>query len=271
MKKSLVLIGVMVFMVQCVHAHFPMLIHDAPFAEVNQVVNMMFAVGHPYEQEYADPPKPEKVVAILPSDQSVDITNELKEGTYKVDQLTADVWELNFQPEAPGDFIIALDTEPEFGLNNTVHQEYLKVLVHAEESGEWDKRTGQPLEIVPLTRPYGLEEGYVFTGQLFKGDQPLGGAEIEIEQFLTHVPAVEDLPPEPLITKVVKTDPNGVFSHTLPHPGWWIIAASVENAGEIEIDGQTFTLSGLAGLWVHVEPAFVQEFPANISSWKSNY
>ncbi len=271
MKKRCLVISaiIMAGMVQSVCAHFPMLIHDAPFASVNQIVNLMFAVGHPYEQEYANPAKPEKVTAIFPDGQIVDLTDTLSQGTYTVDELTANIYEFTFKPEEPGDFIIALDSEPEFGLNNTLLQEYLKICVHAEEQGGWDQRTGQPIEIMPLTRPYGIEEGYVFTGQVLKGDEPLAGVEVEIEQFLTHVPALEDLPPEPLITKVVKTDANGVFSQTLPHPGWWIAAASVEDAGEVTKDGGTYTLSGLAGIWIHVEETFIQQFPSGVRNWQS--
>ena len=271
MKKIGLAVSVVMFVVsvQPAFAHFPMLIHDSPFANVNGVVNLMFAVGHPYEQEYADPSMPEKVTALLPTGQTVDLTASLTEGTYTVDELTANVFEFTFTPEQPGDYIIALDSKPEYGLNNTLYQEFLKVCVHAQEQNGWEQRTGQPLEIVPLTRPYGMEEGYVFTGQLLKGDEPLAGVEIEIEQFLVHVPKVEDLPPEPLITKIVKTDPNGVFSHTLPHPGWWIFAASVEDAGEVTKDGSIYTLSGLTGLWIHVEETFVQQFPSGVNAWQN--
>lgn len=269
MKRCLVLSAVLAGVsVPCAFGHFPMLIHDAPFAEVNQVVNLMFAVGHPYEQEYADAPKPEKVVAIEPSGTVTELSESLVEGTHTVDNVTAKVWNLAYKADHSGDTVIALDSEPEFRLNNVLYQEYLKIFVHAEESEGWQHRTGQPLEIVPLTRPYGLEEGFVFTGRLMKGDEPVSGAEIEIEQFLTRVPRVEDLPPEPLITKVVVTDPNGVFSHTLPNPGWWICAAHVENLGEVTRDGQTYTLSPLAGIWIHVEEKFVQKFPTVVGKWQ---
>ncbi len=268
MKRRLTILAVLSFFIPLSYAHFPILIHDAPFATLNETVNLMFAVGHPYEQEYAESGKPEKIVAILPDGKTADLTNELKEGKYSVDDLVADIWEFTYKPTQPGDTIVALDSEPVFGLNNTLEQEYLKICVHAEDQGGWDQRTGQPIEIVPLTRPYGLEEGFVFTGRLMKGDQGLAGVDVEIEQFLTHIPALADLPPEPLITKVVKTDPNGVFSYTLPHTGWWILAAHVEEAGQIQKGGKTYTLSGLAALWVHVEPVFEQKFPSAAKTWK---
>mgnify|MGYP000926174616 CR=1 FL=1 len=270
MKREFACVILMLVMSPAAFSHFPILIHDAPFAEVNQAVKFMFAVGHPYEQEYTDPPKPEKVTAFGPNGQSTDLTASLTAGQYTVDTLTAKVWEFTYKPEAPGDCIVALNTAPEIGLNNMLNQEFLKVCLHVEEQGGWDTRTGQPLEIVPLTRPYGLEEGYVFTGQLLKGNEPLAGVSVEIEQFMTQVPAAEDLPPEPLITKVVKTDPNGVFTYTLPHPGWWIIAAYVENAGEIQKDGRTYTLSGLAALWIHVEKTFEQKFTSRIYIWQKH-
>lgn len=267
MKKVLAGVVLSFAAVQSGFAHFPMLIHDTPFAEVNQPVQFMYAVGHPYEQEYAPAAKPEKVYVVSPDGSQQDITDQLTEGTYQVDDITAEVWNFEYAPADFGDSIVALNSEPLFGLNQVVNQEYLKVILHASGQSGWDQRTGQPIEIVPLTRPYGMEEGFVFTGQLMQGDQPLAGVDIEIEQFLTHVPRPEDLPPEPMITRVVKTDVNGIFSYTLPNPGWWILAASVDNAGVITIDGNEYTLNGLAALWVHVEEKFIQKFPSTVSNW----
>ncbi len=242
-------------------AHFPMLIHDSPFAELNQGIQLRFWVGHPYEQEYTDAPKPEKVVAILPSGLSEDITSKLTEWKYQTGEQSVTAWTIPFDCRQKGDTIIRLDGKPVVGANNSLYQEFLKIFVHVERQDGWRARTGQPLEIVPLTRPYGIEAGSVFTGRLMKGDQGVADAEIEIEQFLPKTPLAEDLPPDPFITKVVVTDPNGVFSCTLPNSGWWICAAYVEEAETMKRNEKEYTLSALAGIWIHVEEKFTQKLP----------
>ncbi len=234
-------------------AHFPMLTCDTIFGESNQPVQIVFAVGHPYEQEYENAMKPERVTAILPNGNTMDLTAQLQEKKipYKGESVIA--WNLEYKPRRRGDTIIALDTKPHIGENNTLYQEYVKLIVHTESERGWRQRTGKPLEIVPLTRPYGIEEGEVFTAQLMKGDAPVADETVYIERFLMQAPDPDDLPPEPLITKSVVTDPNGVFSCTLLKPGWWICAAEVDDLGKIERDGKTMTLEALTGLWIHVE------------------
>ena len=81
-------------------------------------------------------------------------------------------WKIAFQPQQKGDTIIALNSKPEVGANQSLYQEYLKTYVHVERSDGWRTRTEQPLEIVPLARPYGLEAGAIFTGRIMNGEQP---------------------------------------------------------------------------------------------------
>lgn len=254
-------------------AHFPIFIPAAPYEpielQVGGALDMMFVFGHPFEQEYAATEAPERVFAVQPDGTVDDLTGGLTPGTYEVDGTSNAVFNVAFSPSARGDTILAVDSHPEFGFNNTIRQEFIKTIVHVEEQGGWDNLTGQPVEIVPLTRPYGLEKGYVFTGQVLAGGEPAAGATVLIEEFLPAIPSLADLPPEPFITKEVKTDPNGVFSYTLPNAAWWIIAAEIEGAAEVERDGQTYTLNGLGALWVKVEEPVEVVYPSGVLNWSS--
>ncbi len=237
-------------------AHFPIFIHDTPFAELNKTVNLFFGDGHPYEHEYEDAPKPEKVMAIPPFGQPENITDQLKQAKHKAGDKEVTVWKLAYQPKLKGDTIIALNAEKVLGRNNQAYQEFTKLLVHVEREDGWDQRTGQPLEIVPLTRPYGHVSGFVFTGRLMKGEEPVANAVVEIEQYLNRQPDLNNLPPDVMITLTTKTDINGYFSYSLPRPGWWMMASYVENVGEVEKDGETYQINGTAQIWLHVEKPF---------------
>lgn len=272
MKKFLLFsITIMGLFISKADAHFPILLLEPPLRPTDGALNSMmmffFVAGHPYEQEYAATPKPERAWAVLPDGSEADLSASLLPGKYEVDGMSVDVWNLQFTPLQRGDCVIAVNKEPEFGFNNTMYQEFIKMIVHTEEMGGWDQRTNQPIEIVPLTRPYGMEEGFVFTGQLLRNGEPLAGATILIEEFLEHIPAVADLPAEPFITREVKTDPNGVFSHTLPRAAWWVLAAEVEDAGQIVRDGVTYDLNGLTALWIKIDKAVAPNFSASMSKW----
>ncbi len=232
-------------------AHFPIFLHDAPFAQLGESIHLFFADGHPYEREWEDAPQPEKIFALLPSGKREDLTEQMVEKSVEIEDEEIVTWAVDYSPKQKGDTIFALNTQPYFGRGNQAYQEYSKVISHVDIQKGWDQSTNQPLEIVPYTRPYGLEEGFLFTGQLVQEGQPVPNIEIEIEQYLEEPP--QELPPEPLITYVVKTDANGMFSFTLPRPGWWMLAGYVEDIGDIKNDNETYTLNGTAQIWVHVE------------------
>jgi cobalt/nickel transport protein len=234
-------------------AHFPILKLDTPMAKIDQPVLVWFAVGHPYEQDYEDAEKPHKVIVVTPTSKTIEITNTLKKGIFEERKEKPAIWTTQYSPKQKGDFVFALDTKTIFGRRKQAYQDYLKTVLHVDRQNGWRQRSGQPLEIVPLTRPYGLEEGFVFTGQLLKGDEPVSGVEVLLEPFLEKVPDLDNLPAEPFITRSVVTDPNGVFSYTLPTAGWWIVAAYVENIGSVQHQDQTYTLNSQAILSVYID------------------
>jgi cobalt/nickel transport protein len=236
------------------YAHFPMLKHTSPFAAFAKPVTVIFAVGHPFEQEYEDAKKPELVMVIDPIGKRVDVTESLQPERFATRGETKQRWNFEYTPMIKGDTIIRLDSHAEVDLDGgTVYQEYIKTWVHAERQRGWDQRTGQPLEIVPLTRPYGLVEGAVFSGRLMKGDAPVSDTEIYLERFVEQELAAEEYPPEALITFSVKTDKDGYFAYTLNEPGWWVIGGYADGVGNKEISGKVLTLDAFAGIWLHVE------------------
>ena len=52
-------------------------------------------------------------------------------------------------------------------------------------------------------------------------------------------------PRDAFVTQVIKTDPNGVFSYTMPRAGWWGFAALVTGRRENEESGRQAGRSGI--------------------------
>lgn len=237
---------------QIAMAHFPMWITKSPFVKAGEDVTFYFLVGHPYEVVYEDADQPSSVLTINSRGVKEKIT--VSESSVQYDGNAVRTFTVQFQPELKGSYLVTLDTKPSISRNgDTLYQEYIKTVLYVERGSGWEQRSGQPLEIVPLTRPFGLQAGFVFRGRLMNNDKPIANETVYIEHKLTTAPNAENLPPEPLITFEVVTDADGYFLATLPESGWWILASYVDDIGKIEHEGNTYQHNAMAGLWVHVE------------------
>ena len=129
---------------------------------------------------------------------------------------------------------------------------YTKVIVNAYglENG-WETPVGLPVEIMPLSRPYGLWTNNLFSGQVLNNGQPEANALVEIEyrgQGNVKIPAT------PFITQVVRADVNGVFHYAMPKAGWWGFAALVDNGKTLVApDGTNAQVEEGGLVWVHTQ------------------
>jgi cobalt/nickel transport protein len=234
-------------------AHFPMLIHDTPLGATNGPVTVTFAIGHPFELDFEPARRPDQLLWIDASGRQTNVTGQLKATLFRNDTNAAG-WQIVLHPST-GDHVLALDSAPTVNeRQKTLYREFVKVWIHRARQGAWHQRTGQPLEIVPLTRPYGIRPGMVFGGQLLRGNQPVADTEIYAERLNEHPPEAGALPPEPLITFAVRTDSEGRFFFSPPDPGWWVVGAYVDDLGPVLHQDQRFTLEGFAGAWIRIEP-----------------
>ena len=163
-------------------------------------------------------------------------------------------WETNYKITRPADYIFFLSPKPYWEASEDkfiVH--VTKVIVDAlgAEDG-WDKpiaeAAGIPVEIIPLSRPYSLYAGNVFTGQVFRDGIPQLDVAVEVEwwgQGKTKAPT------DAHIRQVVKTDSNGVFFYGIPKPGWWGFSAIMEAPESIKHEGKDKMVELAAVLWVH--------------------
>jgi len=166
-----------------------------------------------------------------------------------VEKYTADI-----RLHGPGVYQIFVEQKPYFEpTEEQFIQQIAKVYVSAFgwEEG-WNRPIGLKVEIVPLTRPFGLWEGNTFVGMVLKDGKPLPNARVEVEYLNTkHV----KYPNELLYTQVVHTDKNGIFVYTVPWSGWWGFSA-ITHSGEIKnpSDGKEYPLELDAVLWIYAYP-----------------
>jgi len=238
---------------QPVHGHFPILIHDADLAAPQGQVTVTFAAGHPFELDLEPVARPERLRWLDRRGRPTDVTAALEQTLFRGDTNGAG-WQFVFSPP-PGDVVLALDSASSTDARQkTVYREYVKLWLHRGRQEGWHQRTGQPLEIVPLTRPYGLRPGMVFTGRLLRGDEPVADTEVYAERLNDRRPNPDSLPPDALVTFAVRTDSDGRFAITLSDPGWWVVGAYAQDLGTVSHEGQSWQLEGFAGAWIRVEP-----------------
>ncbi|MDN2664258.1 DUF4198 domain-containing protein [Psychromonas sp. 14N.309.X.WAT.B.A12] len=135
-----------------------------------------------------------------------------------------------------GDYVFISKPSPYFEAEEGFYiQQITKTIVNVGGlPTDWNKDFGLAAEIVPLTKPYAIYEGGIFTGVVKSRGQAVPFAEIEVE-FVNYVPEMENnrFAKTPLmipaadvfITQTIYADANGTFNYALPKAGQWGFAA----------------------------------------------
>jgi len=269
-KLRIIFIGLTLFLSVMVsaHAHFHTFFPDGSpncYAKRGKEITFKYFWGHPYEYIIFDAPTP-KFYVLKPDGKKDEVKlKEIKMKDKETGKMRA-AYEVKYKPTALGDSYLCLEAPAIFVEEEELFwKDYVKQPIHVMSERGWDKPVGLEIEMVPLTRPYGIEEGFVFKGQaLYKG-KPLPNAHVEIEKYNGFYVKGKNLPIDqfgnedvPMITRAAKTDVNGYVVYTLDEPGWWMISVAHEG-GEMERDGKKYPVELRGGLWVHVEKRFIQK------------
>lgn len=233
-------------------AHFGMVIpsQDVVTNKEKAKVDLVVSFSHPMEGNGMDMARP-KAFGVMDGGKKTDLLATLKPA--KV--LDHAAWTADYTFKRPGVGVFYVIPEPYFEPAEDKFIEHLtKVVVPAfgEEEG-WDEPVGLPAEIIPLSRPFGNYVGNVFTGKVLVDGKPAPGVTVEVEY--DNKDKAYMAPNEYLVTQVVKTDANGVFTYAVPFAGWWGFAALTEAPETIQKDGVAKNVERGAVLWARfLEP-----------------
>ncbi|KLN62444.1 hypothetical protein WH96_02780 [Kiloniella spongiae] len=184
-----------------------------------------------------------------------DLTTALQSAKLKgkLNPANATSYKANHKIKRAGDYSFYLVPKPYWEPEEQamiIH--YTKVVVNAYglENG-WETPVGLPVEIIPLSRPYGLWTNNIFSGQVLNNGQPEPSATIEIEYRGEGKIAV---PATPFITQIVRADKNGIFHYAMPKAGWWGFAALLDNGKMLPApDGTEAQVEEGGLIWVHTQ------------------
>jgi len=233
-------------------AHFQMLIpaDDMVKQGESRKLNMDVMFWHPYEGIGMPMDKPVQF-GVMINGQKSDLSKELK--ATQISDLEGKkfaAYQLDYSLRRPGDHTFYIEPAPYWEpAEEAFIIHYTKVIVNSFGLEEgWDQPVGFKTEIMPLTRPYGLYTNNVFQGQVLVNGKPAPGTDVEVEYFNKD----GKLKPiaDPMITQVVKTDSNGVFTYAMPKEGWWGFAALNEDSKKMKHEGKEYPVEIGAVLWV---------------------
>jgi cobalt/nickel transport protein len=238
-------------------AHYHILLPDKASVERDTPVRFTLRFGHPFEHQMFRCQKPEAVTVLTPSGRKIDLAVKAESDA------KGETVEWTYKPAERGDHVMFVRCRPEWMAEEKLFlEDGVKVILHVQTQNGWDAALNAGMELVPLTRPYGLRPGTVFQASVDDwavGSPPVfpgsvkpdrSGTLVEVEQYNPTPP--KELPPDEFITRTVKTDPNGVATVTLPEPGWWAITA-VRDGGTRRKDGQNYPVKVRTTLLVPVD------------------
>jgi len=217
----------------------------------NRTLELQVKFIHPAEGEYMEMARPQRF-ELYQGGQQQNLLPAL-EAKYFKKQAKAGFWGASYRVQRPGDYTFFVEPMPYWEpAEDKFILHYTKVCVSAfglEDS--WDKPLGIETEIVPLSRPYGLWTGNLFSGQVLLKGEPLPFAEIEIE-YLNEAAVGGKLtfPADPFVAQKIKADSRGVFHYAMPKAGWWGFAALSDADWKLQKEGESKSVEIGAVYWV---------------------
>ncbi len=244
-RRPLILAILAIAFVPAASAHMHLMIPSTDMAAPGETVEFDITYTHPITGgPVMNMDFPQRFGLLLDGEET-DLTGALE--PTQVNERQA--FTAEYEVAQPGAHVFFLDTAPREGHGGVVSQYHLKVVVDSlgAHSG-WDASVGAPLEIDPLSRPYGLWTGNLFRGVVRHQGEPVSGALVTIEY--NNIDGVE-LPGDAFMGQVVKTDANGVFAYAIPRAGWWGFSVTLEEDDEVEnSQGEMVSIRHGAIMWV---------------------
>ncbi|MFA7232113.1 MAG: DUF4198 domain-containing protein [Victivallaceae bacterium] len=232
-------------------AHFQVIKVPADKVEnINLPFNIDLIFTHPFHFKQTMTMKPPVAFGVLTDGVKTSLLNELKPANF----YGKTGFNCSYKFKAPGNYIFYVEPAPYWEpaeRKYIIH--YTKVVVDVLASGDgWDKLVGFPVEIEPLTRPYSIYAGNSFSGIVKKKGKPVPYATVEVEYYNSEnrLKASSEL----MSPQVIKADMNGVFTYTMPVPGWWGFAALLDGDKQVAgQDGKPADVEQGGVIWINAE------------------
>ncbi len=210
--------------------------------------NAYLAHGMDMPQSFAVLFQPDKAEGGEENPVRKDLLGDVEEIRY----LDTKAWGANVALADPGLYQFIMEGKPFWNeRKDEYYQQSAKLYLPVLSDGRgWDRSAGQGLEIVPLTRPYGLQEPALFTAKVLFNGKAVNEAEVIAGRLNVNKKAAPTRWHGKLETR---TDQAGVFSVILNSPGWWYCEAVIKGEPLKGADGQMKDVRKSSIIWLYVE------------------
>jgi len=206
-------------------AHFGLILPTTNMLEKDEggSLEATLAFLHPFEQYGMPMVPPEAMVVAAPDGSVTDLTDTLE----PVSLFDEPAFHVDVPVSRPGTYVMGLTPAPYWEPAEDafiIHYTKTYVAAFGDDTG-WDRMLDLPVEIEPLSRPFGLWAGNVFQGVVRAEGEAVPFAEVEVEFW--NADAGAEAPSDLMITQTVKADANGVFTYAPPGPGWCAVGSAL--------------------------------------------
>ena len=233
-------------------AHFGMVTSSRNIVtQQEKSVELALSFSHPFEGIGMDMAKPEKFYVVRAGERT-DILPALTEDRI----MNHRGWRTAYRVRRPGVYHFVVEPAPYWEpLEDAFIVHYARTVVAAFGADEgWDEPLGLPVEIAPLTRPFGNYAGNSFRGRVLINGLPAPHVDVEVEFY--NRDGSRQAPSEYHLTQVVKADAEGIFSFSCPWAGWWGFAALSEADYTLKNpEGEPKNVELGAVLWIYMDEA----------------
>ncbi len=228
--------------------------YDKWQARKTEKVGLQVLWGHGFEHIWFDINPPRSLFVLDPDGEKTDLLGKLEKDSVKsVSGEERLAYSLSYTPQTRGDHILAMTAGLQWdGESSEWLQDHVKTVLHVQAEEGWSRRTGQPLEVVPLSRPYGVLAGDALSFRILYNNKPAAGVRVERELLSQTAPAPAELPSEAFIAYSANTGADGTVVFSFPAAGWYGITAIRGSGREHAEDGKKGELIERSTLWVYV-------------------
>lgn len=219
-----------------VNAHFQMLYTPNLFHSKSANISLKMPFTHPSSSGYVMATAKPDAFYVIKKGKKTNLMGQLKKQNWRSRVNSAEAYQADLKLRGLGDSIFIYNAAPYFEKEEELYiQQFTKTIVNVGDlPTDWDHDLGLTAEIVPLTKPYAIYEGGIFSGVVKADGHAVAFAEVEVT-FVNYLPDIKNnrfakyptLDPSAvgLTFQTFRTDASGTFHFSLLKAGIWGFSA----------------------------------------------
>ena len=217
-------------------AHFQLLYTPDLLRTKGGEINLKMPFTHPAASGHVMAVDKPEAFYMIKKGKKTDLINTISDIEWQSSVDKGHAYQADVKLRGLGDYVFIVQPSPYFEAEEDIYiQQLTKTIVNVGNlPTDWNEDFGLSAEIVPLTKPYAIYEGGIFSAVVKSNGKPVPFAGIEVE-FMNYVPEMDKNqfaktpimtpPSEIFVTQTIYADANGTFHFSLLKAGQWGFAA----------------------------------------------